>query len=146
MVPLAVDRYTWTEFDAITQKLQKEAEVSLGDAQLPWSVTEVISGFADRIAKERKQASLAWIQQFESEAEPLATMGATEAIPLRDRATNPPACLTEQHVQRLNRFVVRIDTRLEALKIDWLVEEFKKLPPDARSRFLKIVSRLSDAA
>ncbi len=133
-----------TQLSSEMRKLLCAVEASISDAQLPWSVTEVISTFAARIEKERKQASLSWIQQFESDAEALSTMQAAEAIRLHDRASTPPAFLTEQHGQRLSRLRVRIDARLETLKIDWLVEEFKKLPPDARKRFLRIISDLPD--
>ncbi|MEN6425887.1 MAG: hypothetical protein ABFE13_11025 [Phycisphaerales bacterium] len=142
---LQSNRLTWSEFEALAQKLPQEAEASTGGAQLPWSVADVISGFAATIAKDRKQASLSWINQMESDVEALSTMTAADANRLHDRAANPPAILTDPHHRRLDRVIAQVEARLDTLKIDWLVEKFKELPPSARKKFLKIAGELNEA-
>ena len=51
----------------------------------------------------------------------------------------PLAVLTERDITRLGKVLSHVERRLEALKIDWLVEKFKELPPPGRKRFLQIV-------
>jgi hypothetical protein len=59
---------------------------------------------------------------------------------LHIRASAPPAVLTEPHAKQLNKVLKDIESRLDVLKIDWLVEKFKELPPPLRKKFLDIVA------
>jgi hypothetical protein len=138
------ERLTWPEFDLLSETLRKEAEKIFGDEELPWPPDETISGFIEIIRKNRQQASLSWIRQIESETEAIATMTAVEANQLYRKSSNPPQMLSEKHTDRLSRVINRIEHRLEFLKIDWLLEKFKELPPPARKKFIKIASDLSE--
>jgi len=138
------ERLTWSEFEALSESLQQEAESSFGNEELPWPPKETIIGFVDVISKQRKQASLWWIKQVESDVEEVSTMSAAEANRLHEKAVNPPPFITEQHADRAAKVVRQIEARLEALKIEWLVEKFKELNPQSKKNFLKIASDLSE--
>ena len=74
----------------------------------------------------------------------VASMSAGDANRLHARATNPPSILTEPHAKRLRKVATDIETRLDALKIDWLVEKFKELPVPLHKTFLQIVAGGND--
>jgi hypothetical protein len=134
------DQLLWSEFKALARNLEVEAQKTLGEDELPWSPEDVINSLVKVISKRRTEASSAWIQSIEEEAILVATMAAAEANRLHARADNPPATLTETHANRLSKIVNDVETRLNALKIDWLVEKFKELSPTMRQEFLSKVS------
>lgn len=137
---LANDRLTWPELEKLAEQLRQDANGTFGEGDIPWSPEDAIGGFVTSITKQRKDASTAWIDALESEASGLASMSASDANRLHTRADNPPAILTEPHAKRLSKVVKAIETRLDTLKIDWLVEKFGELPVPLRKKFLQIVT------
>jgi len=137
---------TWVEFESLSAKLLEDIESKYGEEELPWPPDEIIKIFTKIVSKQRNQASLSWIRQLENELEESDTMAVGEANRLHGRASNPPPLLTESHEQRLLKAVKQIETRLESLKIDWLVEKFKELPAQTQKKFIKIAIDLSQKA
>jgi hypothetical protein len=138
---LANDRLTWPEFERLAEQLQQDARSTFADGDIPWSPEEAIGGFVTSITKQRKDISGTWIGAVESEASGMASMSAGDANRLHARAGAPPSVLTEPHAERLRKVMKAIETRLDALKIDWLVEKFKELPAPLRKRFLQLVAK-----
>ena len=136
---LADDNLTWSELESLSAELKKEYTVALGEEELPWLPDKTIDGFVHDISKHRKDLSAAWIDAFEKEVAGVADMNATAANRLHSRMGNPPPILTEPHTKRLEVAAKKVIARLDALKIDWLVEKFKELPPPLRKKFLQIV-------
>ena len=135
------DHLNWQEFDSLIEKLRSEAQEAYGDEEIPWEVDEIFSNFHKSISKQRKSASLSWIQNIESEILNLGNMSTSEVSRLHSKAILPPAILTEQHIKRLKKIARKIETHLESLKIEWLIEEFSKLPDLAKKKFMEIVSQ-----
>jgi hypothetical protein len=136
---LADDKLTWKEFAELIERLIQETEGSIGEAEI-WSPKETITGFGDAVAKRRKVASAAWVESVESEAATVMAMSVTDANRLYTRVSAPPAVLTDLHTKRLNKTLKSIETRLDTLKIEWLIEKFKELSPALRKKFLELVS------
>lgn len=137
---LADDNLTWPEFESVTAELRKECATAFGDEELPWPPDKTIDVFVHDISKHRKELSTSWIDAFEKEVAGVANMNATEANRLHTRISNPPSILTEPHAKRLEVAAKKVVARLDVLKIDWLVEKFKELPPSLRKKFLQIVA------
>jgi hypothetical protein len=133
------ERLTWIQFESLAKQLEKEAQGVIDDDDVPWPPTEVIASFVSEISKQRKDASASWIEGVEAAAADVASMSAVAANQLQTRGSVPPAVLTERDITRLGKVLSHVERRLEALKIDWLVEKFKELPPPGRKRFLQIV-------
>ncbi|MDD5679376.1 MAG: hypothetical protein PHW60_15515 [Kiritimatiellae bacterium] len=138
---LADENLTWSELESLSAELKKECTVALGDDELPWPPDKTVDGFVHDISKHRKDLSAAWIDAFEKEVAGVADMNATEANRLHTRMSNPPAVLTEPHAKRLELVAKKIISRLDALKLDWLVEKFKELPIALRKKFIQIVTQ-----
>jgi len=134
------DRLTWPEFESLIEKLRTEAKSIIDEKEAPWPPDEVIGEFAESITKRRKEASKMWIDEIEAEAGPISSMSAVDANRLHNRASNPPPVLTEPHAKCLARVLKSIESRLDLLKIDWLVEKFKELPLPLRKKFLQLVN------
>jgi hypothetical protein len=137
---LTNDRLSWPEFEKLVEQLRQDASGTFGEEDIPWPPEDAIGGFVTAVTKQRKDASTAWIDALESEAASVASMSAAEANVLHVRAESPPAVLTEPHAKRLSKTIKAIETRLDALKIDWLVEKFKELSPALRKKFLQIAT------
>ena len=135
------DRLTWVEFEALAASLLSEVQADLGEEEIPWPPDEAIAAFVAIVTKTRKDASAAWIEAMETEAASVGTMSASDANRLHVRAGSPPVVLTEVHTKCLAKVVQRIETRLDALKIDWLVEKFKALGPALKQEFLSRIQK-----
>jgi hypothetical protein len=136
---LADDRLTWPEFEALASKLQTEAEQVIKDDDVPWSPSEVIGQFVETIARGRKEASTAWIDSLETDASGVSSLSAAEANRIDTRASSPPAVLTEAHAKRLEKVSRTVQSRLDSLKIEWLLEKFKELSPSLRKKFIEMI-------
>ncbi len=134
------DQLLWPKFETLIEVCRLEAKSLIEEEVIPWPPGEVIDNFAATISKDRKEKSSNWIKSLEQETQSVATMPAAEANRLYDRSVNPPAVLTEEHAKRLEKIVGDIENRLNALKIDWLVEKFKELPPPMRQEFIYRIS------
>lgn len=137
---LVDDNLTWKDFDDLVQRLIQETEGSIGEEEIPWHPRDVIVSFANVISKRRKEASAAWIESVESETATMSSMSVSDANRLHIRGSEPPAVLTDLHAKRLKRTLHSIETRFDALKIEWLVEKFKELSPTLCKKFLELVS------
>ena len=87
-------------------------------------------------------ASAAWIDALESEAAGVASMSAGDTNRLHARASNPPAIITEPHAKRLNKVVKDLESRLEELAVEWLIEKYRALPELAKKKFLRLVTEM----
>jgi len=134
------ERLTWVEFEKLSEQLQQDAGSTFVEKDLPWTPKEVIGGFVVTITKQRKEASGVWIEALEAESTGVASMSAGDANRLHARAENPPAVLTEPHVNRLKKLIKNIEARLDALKIDWLVERYNELSPTLQKKFIGLIT------
>ena len=137
---LADARLTWPEFEALAETLQKDTQAIIDDDDVPWPPSKVLSAFATVISKQRKEASAAWIDAIKEDAAEVTLMSAADANRLHVRASAPPAVLTDPHTQRLGKILKNVETRLDALKIDWLVEKYKELSPPLQKQFLQTIN------
>jgi hypothetical protein len=138
---LGDNRLTWQEFEALTKKLKEEAENALGKEETPWPPYETINDFVAIIMKQRKEVSSVWIDALESDARAIASMSVGDANQLHVRANNPPAVITEPHAKRQKKVLKDIEVRLDAYKVEWLIERFKELPAPLRKKFLDLVAK-----
>lgn len=139
---LGDDRLTWTEFENAKATIAQEAESALGEAEPPWPPKETVESISDIVSKRRKEDSAIWIQDIESAAENVTSMSASEADRLHERVTNPPAVLTDPHVNRLKKVKKVVESRLDALAIEWLVEKYRNLPDTSKKKFLRIINQI----
>jgi hypothetical protein len=137
---LSNDRLTWPEFEKLAEQLQQDACSTFSDSEPPWTPGDTIGAFVATLSKQRKEASATWIDALESDSAGVSSMSAADANRLHTRASAPPAILTEAHAKRLKKSAKDIETRLDALKIDWLVEKFKELSAPLRKKFVQIVT------
>lgn len=139
---LANELLTWPEFEKLAEQLRQDANSTFGEEEIPWSPDDVIGGFLTSFTKHRKDASAAWIDALESEAAGVASMSAGDANRLHARASNPPAIITEPHAKRLNKVVKDLESRLEELAVEWLIEKYRALPELAKKNFLRLVTEM----
>lgn len=136
------ERLAWDRFDSLAKELTKEAASSFGEDELPWPPDTTLKGFIEEISKNRRQRSLKWIQEMESDTRDVGGMEVEDANRLHDRSVNPPPWLTDQHSERLRKLTAKITARLDALALEWLVERFRLLPPTAKRTFLQLAAKI----
>ncbi|MBU3932524.1 MAG: hypothetical protein KKF01_08805, partial [Proteobacteria bacterium] len=141
---LASDNLSWGEFEVLADKMRQEYTATLGEEELPWPPDEAIDGFVQDISKRRKEASMAWINSVEAQAEAIPAMPATEANRFHSRVSNPPPVVTEPHLKRAAVVAKKVEARLVALNVEWLLEKFKELPTKGKKDFLLRVQKLGD--
>lgn len=67
-----------------------------------------------------------------------------QANRFHSRVSKPPPVATESHLKRAAMVAKKVEARLEALSIEWLLEKFKDLPPKAKKDFLQRAQRLAE--
>jgi len=137
---LTDNRLTWPEFENLADRCRQDAIATFGDSELPWTPSDTIAAFVETVSKQRRDVSAEWISSLEADAVGIASMAAADANRLHVRASNPPSVLTAPDTARLTKTLDDIGTRLDALKIDWLLEKFRELPPQLRKRFLGLAA------
>ena len=137
-------RLTWTEFEQLAGTLEKQVTSEFGEGELPWPADEVVRNFVKTLSRARKEQGKTWLEALETETTALATMSTADASRLHERASNPPACLTEQQASQSHSIGRKVERHLNVLAVEWLLERFKALPKEARSAFLKAASRIDD--
>ena len=142
---LASDRLTWPEFEKLAEEVRQDAVTAFGDSEPPWAPDETIEFFTASISKQRKEASAKWIEALETDSANVATMSAPEAARLHARACAPVAVLTEQHEKRLAKTTKVIESRLDDVKLEWLVEKYKELPTRLRKAFATLIKGVDGA-
>ena len=131
---------TWRAFEDTAAVLKSEAIEVFVDGVVPWAPAETIDYFVHDISKKRDRQSAIWIDALAADAASVGLLPAADAKRLHDRASNTPAILASKHASRLSEILKQIKSRLDDLKVDWLVEEFNELSPMMRKKFLSIVS------
>jgi hypothetical protein len=125
------------EFERLALKLKEEMTGSFPSRTVPWNAEGVLQGLANTVSSIRTQRSSGWINALEESLAGLERMDVSDANRLHGRATTPPSYLTEKDAARRSTCVQNIETRLNALKVDWLVEKFGELSDDAQRLFVK---------
>ncbi|NCD34548.1 MAG: hypothetical protein EOL87_14180 [Spartobacteria bacterium] len=127
------------EFDGLTKKLTEELSGSFATGATPWNAESVLKGLANTVSAIRTERSSVWINALEESLTGLESMDVSEANRLHGRATTPPSYLTNKDSVRRAACVQNIENRLNALKVDWLIEKFRELPEDLQIAFLEQV-------
>ncbi len=131
-------------YDLIEMTDQIKADSQRRDEKPPWPPDETIDGFVHDISQRRKEASAAWINSIEGQAEGIPSMPADEANRFHSRVSKPPPAATESHLKRATIIARKVEGRLDALSVEWLLEKFKELPPKAKKDFLQRAQKLGD--
>ena len=136
---LSDDRLNWAEFEKFAKDAISDDEKYLGENEVPWSPAEVIGNFTKIISNHRVEISRQWIDEIISEVKQVDSMAAIDANQLLSRAGTPPPLLTESDSKKLVSLIKKIESRLDVLKLDWLVEKYRELPKQTQEEFLKII-------
>jgi hypothetical protein len=132
---------TWPEFERLADQCREEAITALGEDEPPWSPDDAIAEFVESLSKRRKEASESWTKSLEDEVAQLRSLAVADVSRMHSRASNPPAVLTVPHVKRVKKIVEQIETRLDALKIEWLLEKFRELSGPLQKKFMSLFRR-----
>ncbi|SPD75416.1 conserved hypothetical protein [uncultured Desulfobacterium sp.] len=139
---LSDDNLNWDEFETLAEEIRNEWAATLGEEEPPWVPEDTMDGFVQAISKRRKQTSTSWIESIESQVENILDMPADEANRFHNRVSTPPPVVTAPHLKRAAVVVRKVQARLDALSVEWLLEKFKELPAKARKEFLQRVQKL----
>jgi len=142
---LSDDNLSWREFESLTEEIRKEWIATLGEEEPPWLPGDIVENFVQEISKRRKQASAAWIVSIEAQVDAIPSMVAEDANRVYSRVIRPSPLVTEAHLKRAAIISRKVEARLEALSVDWLLEKFKELPPKAKKDFLQRAQQLGDS-
>jgi len=143
---LSEENLSWGEFETLAEEIRKEWTTTFGDEELPWPPDKILDGFIQDISRRRKEISTAWIDSIEAHAEAILSMPTNEADRFYSRVIKPPPAVTEPHLKRAAVVARKIEARLETLKVEWLLEKFKELPPKIRKDFLRQAQTLVEGS
>ena len=136
---------SWGDFETLATSIQKECTDEFGEEELPWPSDNVIGELVENEIRRREAESASWLTPIENQVKNLMTMSVTDANHLHQLASAPPIIVTESHARRAAQIVSKVEDRLDALKIEWLLEKFKELKPGSQKEFIALVQKLSNA-
>ncbi|MDP2645037.1 MAG: hypothetical protein Q8P24_08865 [Desulfobacterales bacterium] len=139
---LSDDNLSWGEFEILVEEIRKEWTITLGEEEPPWLPDDTMNGFVQAISKRRKRTSTAWIESIEAQIENIPAMPADEANRFFNRVRTPPPVVTDSHLKRAAIVERKVQSRLDLLNIEWLLEKFKELPIKAKNEFLLRIQEL----
>ena len=138
---LKEDHLTWPAFESLSATLEEQMCKEFAEGQLPWAINETLGHLVKRIARSRKESGKAWIEDLESESKALQEMSTVDASRLHERASRPPACLTEVQSKCCARILRKFEQHLNALAVEWLLQKFRELPSSSRKEFLRLAEK-----
>jgi len=138
------ENLTGQEFEALCARLRNDAETSFAEDEPPWPPDETFGTFARIIAEQREQSAMTWLRNIEDEACDIGSMSAADANRLRMRAIRAPATLTDAHRERVGELLAETDARLESLEVAGLLERFRGLARESRTRFLELAAAIAE--
>ncbi len=141
---LSDENLSWDSFDKIAREMQKECDNILDEEEIPWIPDDVVKSFVQTISVARKDKSDRWIKMIEDDAGSIEKMNAIEANKFYNQLSNHPVWLIDGHCQIVNRFIEKVNKRLNDLKIEWLVEKFRELSQETKRNFVQIIQELID--
>lgn len=134
---------SWDVFERSFADIKNQTSQIFGeDDELPWEPIETIQIFYDDISETRESESAAWVDQIIAEAQNVDTMSAPEANQLLSRINSPPPMITPTHEKKIDVISTNVVARLEALKLEWLIEKFKELQAESKKEFLHKAQQL----
>jgi hypothetical protein len=139
---LSNEMLSWEEFESLSIKLEKEAEDSFGDEEIPWQADETITKLKKNIGATRVKKSQEWIDKVSNLASKLSNMEVSEANNLYEKLKLSPAYLTQEHKQIRDRFIRDVEGYLESLTLEWLFERFKNLSLESQQEFILRVRQI----
>ena len=135
------DALSWSELAKLIDKLKDETSQTFSTSVVPWDIEGVLNELSASVSSRRTERSNEWVGSLETGLDGLENMDVTDANRLHGRATAPPCYITENDEARRLACLQQIESRLNNLKIDWLVEKFQELSKDMQTRFLSLVSK-----
>jgi hypothetical protein len=134
---LSDENLNWREFETFAEEIRKEWVATIGEEEPPWLPEDTMDSFVQAISKRRKQISMEWIDSIEAQVENIPTMPADEANRFYNRVSIPPPAVMDTHLKRAEAVLRKVEARLDALSVEWLLEKFKELPARAKKDFLQ---------
>ncbi|MCF7668885.1 MAG: hypothetical protein K9N48_03810 [Verrucomicrobia bacterium] len=133
---------TWKEWHERAEEIQKKVEVNFGEEELPWEIPEVFGILKKEITAQRIHESEKWTYSLKEKVADIDNMSVFEANQLHIKTNSPPALLTGQDAEVVAKVKERIEQRLDALTLDWLLEKFKELPESSKREFIRLATEL----
>ena len=130
------DQLTEEQFDELAKTLNAEAERAIGEEEQPWDISETIARFKTEISRQREQKSHRWISQLLAEKPEIDVLKVSELNALYTQVNNPPTVLTRAHSEDLKKIKQHIEERLNKIKVEWLIEQYKQLSPEMKKTFI----------
>jgi hypothetical protein len=83
-----------------------------------------------------------WVDEIRPILETVNDMSISDANSLFNKLSAPPAYLSTLQRKELSTFLGKVETRLNKIKIEWLVAKYRELEESPRKEFLKQVGAI----
>jgi len=134
---LSSELLTENDLEALSVSLKEKGENELANDEPIWMPDETIDIILKHVKNVRETAGKQWLQRIEPMIDTLMEMDASEANELYNKLSNSPAFLSQSQKKALARLQVKVEERLNQIRIAWLVERFKELDEMLRKEFLR---------
>ena len=122
--------------------MKQKAITELAGEDPPWRPEETLEAIINHVSTVRGASSRQWVDEIRPIVETLGDMSISDANGLFNRLSTPPAYLSAPQRKELSVFLGKVETRLNQIKIDWLVAKYRELEEASRKEFLKQIGIL----
>ena len=130
-----------SQFEILISETKDELVSRFEEEEPPWDAAETFDKLVVSIKQKRKKASAEWMAQAKLQYASIESLSLQEAeAALRELSNPPPYFVGEKDGGALNVLIGKIERHLESKGVDWLVEKFRQLSPQAQKSFLKAIN------
>lgn len=119
------------------EHLRAALDAQIEEKELGLDAAALCALAAADIEKARRERSALWLADARSKCERLSVMTTEQATALYTWLQTEPACLTEQDRAALIQLRNQLHAHLSRQKMEWLLQEFSKLPREQQQTLLE---------
>jgi len=134
---LSSDLLTDADVETLAGALKQKAITELGSDEPPWKPEETLDVIVNHVKDGRGVLSRQWVDEIRPILETVNDMSISDANSLFNKLSAPPAYLSTLQRKELSTFLGKVETRLNKIKIEWLVAKYRELEESSRKEFLK---------
>jgi len=125
-------------FASLSSELNDKSN-EISDDEPPWMPNDVMPLLYKGASKKREELGLHWLTEIEKEISGIKGSDIAIANNLHVRLEQTPAYLTKSQRRKAKELQTTVESYLNKLKVEWLLEKYRELDAKSKTDFLKAI-------
>jgi len=133
------------EFENCYNNLRKKCIELFGERETQWPIEELYGNIYNAISSLREEEGKRWLDGLNDQISELDSMSKEDLRIILSLLDSFPPFLEDEQTQKAHEIKRKIESHLNKLDLEWLIEHFKELSPDIKKDFyIKIQSIMNN--